>query len=604
MADPAINTRTANKAQIKRASAAARRSMNVLDRKALADLQRIYRDAVKDIQLRIAMAGGSSGTLRLENMRTLLDQVEGRLGQLTEARNALLNTNLEAAALLGVKPLEGLGASVSSVSLNQVAHSAVQFVQSFAEHNGVTLSARLWRLDNSAREMVTRHIESAVIQGHSASQAAQEFLGRGAAVPAGIQTGINNANAVKVSRVFGHELMKGEMNPYAQARRLFRTEINRAHGEAYMAGAESHPDFGGFRYLLSPGHPRPDICDMHSSVNLFGLGAGVYPSRERCPWPAHPNILSYVEVVFSDEITQADREGKEDRISWLKQQPPHIQEGVLGARKKRAALDAGILKQNEIGTPWKVLKKRYARRGIDVERLRPLTVEDAVQIDPNPLSGQPLRPGNRPVSAALNVEAHKRTAKHVLGVIDKLHDDGRLPLIPLKNTNSAKALGQYWFTRGGDALSIKVKSGGSHKELTLAHEIGHFLDHKGLPDEGFTSISHKMMEPWRQAVKNSKAYKHLRELGMGPASIETPLGPREVNKRYVMYLLQIDEAWARSYAQWVAVSSGDSVMMKQLEEMVSAQRKAPIGYASQWEADDFEPIAAAIDDVMRSMGWM
>jgi len=369
MADLATNQRTATPAVIRRASAAARRSMNVLDRQALARLQRIYKAAVKDIQLRIHAYGGATGTLRLEGMRAMLGQIQTRLDELTEARNTLLNNNLDGAALIGIKPFQDSAALVSADSFNQVAHEAVNFVRTFADSNGVQLSDRLWRLDNNAKEMVTRHIESAVIQGHSSSQAAREFLNRGQAVPAAHQVAINNANAMRVARTFGRELMTGEMNPYAQARRLFRTEINRAHGEAYMAGAESHPDVAGFRYLLSPNHPRPDICDMHSSVNLYGLGAGVYPTREQCPWPAHPNILSYVVVVFSDEISEADGKARTSRIDWLKQQPPHIQEGVLGARKKRALLQQGLLKQNEIATPWKVLKQRYERRGIDTDKL-------------------------------------------------------------------------------------------------------------------------------------------------------------------------------------------------------------------------------------------
>ncbi|MEQ1658508.1 MAG: hypothetical protein ABL896_06990, partial [Hylemonella sp.] len=96
-----------------------------------------------------------------------------------------------------------------------------------------------------------------------------------------------------------------------------RTEINRAHGEAYMAGGESTPDFAGWRYLLSPRHPAPDICDLLATQNLHGLGNGVYPTREQTPWPAHPNTLSFVEMVFLEEVTQADRTGKETELQAL-----------------------------------------------------------------------------------------------------------------------------------------------------------------------------------------------------------------------------------------------------------------------------------------------
>jgi len=106
---------------------------------------------------------------------------------------------------------------------------------------------------------------------------------------------------------------------------------------------------------------------MHASVNRYGLGRGVYP-KGKTPWPAHPNTLSFTEVVFEDEVTDEDTAGKEDRIAWLKKQPATVQWSVLNSRKKRAALVKDLLKENQIGTPWKVLKKRFIKQGIDVEQ--------------------------------------------------------------------------------------------------------------------------------------------------------------------------------------------------------------------------------------------
>src|SRR5690606_12522781 len=159
-----------------------------------------------------------------------------------------------------------------------------------------------------------------------------------------------------------------DASAYARARRVFRTELNRAHGTAYMEAGFRVSGVIGTRFLLSPAHPRRDICDMHAKVNRYGLGPGVYP-KDRNPWPAHPNTLSYVVVVFDDEVSAADRAGKVDRISWLKQQSAETKAAVLGSGGKVSALDRGILKEDEIGTPWNVLKKRYEKRGINVEEL-------------------------------------------------------------------------------------------------------------------------------------------------------------------------------------------------------------------------------------------
>lgn len=367
MTQLAYNNRTSVSATIKRASARARTLMNRFDREALKDLDLIYRRAINDIQLTIHQYADSAGNVRLESLQQLLNQSQTRLNQLTAARNQLLETGQSQAAQIAGQAFSG---TMPDGFITRAAHSAVEHVRSFIASDGLQLSDRLWVLDNHASTSIKEAIENSVIQGHSASQAANELLLRGEKLTPELlkKQGMANASAIgkKVNSLF-----TGTGNPRANALRLMRTELNRAHGEAYMATGEDHPDFGGWKYLLSPRHPEPDICDMHSKVNRYGLGPGVYPSRERCPWPAHPNTLSYVEIVFKDEIKKEDKEGKEDRIAWLNKQPGNVQHGVLNSRAKRAALQKGILRESEIATPWNVLKKKYIRKGIDVTDLFP-----------------------------------------------------------------------------------------------------------------------------------------------------------------------------------------------------------------------------------------
>ncbi len=361
----AENPRTATKAWIKRASAQARARMNRLDAETLQQLENLYREARADLHRIIISYANHDPTLRLSVMQSMVSQIEARLDQLGKARQFVLEEGLMQAAIVGAQPFEAI---LPPGGITRIAEEAVRFTLVQQAADGMQLSDRLWRIDDDARQLVSRSIRSAIVQGHSASQAAQDFLERGVKVPAELQAKIAGANGVRVARVAGEALMTGEMNPYAQARRVFRTEINRAHGEAYQAAAFEHPDTIGTRFLLSRNHPKVDICDMHSRVNLYGLGPGVYP-KGRNPWPAHPNTLSYVEVVFADEVSDSDRAGKIDRLSWLQGQPLKVQLGVLGSRRKTAALQKGLLRQNEIATPWKRLKSIYERRGIDVDSL-------------------------------------------------------------------------------------------------------------------------------------------------------------------------------------------------------------------------------------------
>ena len=156
------------------------------------------------------------------------------------------------------------------------------------------------------------------------------------------------------------DLLTGDGGEVWKADRVFRTEINRAHGTAYMAGAEKTPGFVGFRFLLSPRHPKADICDLLASQNLYGLGAGVYPSAKACPWPAHPNTLSFVEMVFADEVTAADRAGKETVTDAMGRMGADVREGILGV-EKAGLYDEGKVKPWMIRSPLYAVKQRLAR---------------------------------------------------------------------------------------------------------------------------------------------------------------------------------------------------------------------------------------------------
>ncbi len=359
----AAGNREEVRAAIREATRQAQRRMNELDGEVLADLDRIYRRTAEDLRSAIRDYADRDNTLRTEVLQDLLAQTEQRLEALAQAQEELLDESLPRAAELGALPF---AEAATGAAAPRIADEAVRFVRQFTAADGLQLSDRIWRINQGAKEAVSRAIEDAVAQGKSASQAAQDFLERGEEVPSEIRVRQDLAKADRVARVAGDRLMTARGNPRDNALRLFRTELNRAHGEAYIAGAEDQPDFGGHKFNLSPAHPRPDECDMHARANLHGLGPGVYPDRASCPWPAHPNTLSYVTVVFIDEVRDEDRQQQTDPVSWLKEQPKDRQEAVLGSAKKREALERGILGPDEIQTPWHVLRQRYEQRGIEI----------------------------------------------------------------------------------------------------------------------------------------------------------------------------------------------------------------------------------------------
>lgn len=351
--------RLAKKARIKRATQAAQGRLGEIDAAAAEQLTAIYREAQADIEARIRAIGGPDGSMRLASLQQVRDQLAAAVSALAERRDGLLLEQLDEAARVGAS----VYAPELGISTQRIANRAAQYMREFVAEDGLQLSDRLWRLDSQATESMANAVQRAVISGTDASRAAQDYLNQGAPVPAEISARIRDADAGRVARQAASNLMTGEMSPHAQALRVFRTEINRAHGTAYRDAGFEDPEAIGTRFLLSPRHPRPDICDMHASADVYGLGPGVYP-RGKSPWPAHPNTLSFEEIVYADEVTPRM---PEPRVEWVRKQPREVRAGVLGGEAKRRAFDAGHIEEGAIATPWRVVRQRLQQRGIDTD---------------------------------------------------------------------------------------------------------------------------------------------------------------------------------------------------------------------------------------------
>lgn len=361
-------------AAIRRASQQARNAMRELDSAGVAELLLTYGDAADQVRGAISGRVDNSNTVPREQLQALLRQIEDIVAALGQRYLELLTDYMGEAAALGVRPYTAQGvaavgatgsaqAVLDSAAAMRVSQDAVAFVQSFTAADGLRLSDRLWRLELGAKEALQRAISNAVVQGWSASRAAAELAYAGQAVPPELARQLTGAQGPALARM-ADLLHTGDGSEAWKAERVFRTEINRAHGEAYMASAERTPGFAGFKFLLSPAHPEPDICDLLAAQNVHGLGKGVYPSRETTPWPAHPNTLSFVQIVFQDEITDADRAGKETELQALQRLSPEIRVGVLGVAKA-GYFDAGLLRsKGMIRAPLRAVTARLERQGV------------------------------------------------------------------------------------------------------------------------------------------------------------------------------------------------------------------------------------------------
>jgi hypothetical protein len=216
------------------------------------------------------------------------------------------------------------------------------------------------------------------------------------------------------------------------------------------------------------------------------------------------------------------------------------------------------------------------------------------------------------VSAALDTTGHpiQRRLDAALRLIDWVHGTGAitLPRIPVKQeTQPQKHNSTFARTNRvpSKPLFISVYDKGPCPELSLVHETGHFLERFGIPGHNDGNRPYAT-DRLLAAVQASCAYAELGQL-QGVLSVQRPVASGTmqtypVDQTRVGYLLQESELWARSYAQYVALRTGDQTLRHQLD-LFRDPWHDPVYNATQWEDANFAPIAAAMDRLFRSIGW-
>lgn len=213
-----------------------------------------------------------------------------------------------------------------------------------------------------------------------------------------------------------------------------------------------------------------------------------------------------------------------------------------------------------------------------------------------------------------------------LADIDSVHGDGNLPRVPVvkvapaylkKGTLAYYARNRFTEQPTGFGFSSKVMA--AQPRMGVYHEVGHFLDHVGFDPnvKAFASETSDLMTAWKAAVQRSQSIQTLQNWRNGVGA------PTGVQARTLNYLLDTTEVWARSYAQWMALRSGNKLALRELRNMQAAgtvgnvapttrYNAKPMGkkptpdtweYPWQWSDADFEPIAQAIDAIMERVGW-
>jgi len=326
-----------------------------------------YEAAAVEIVAGLRMAADRQGNVGVSGLQEVIGRVNLALEALRVANQALAEQQVFRAAVIGAGAVEELrqlatngeivAASVARLpDAGAVAEAVRQQILHLQGDDGLTLSDRIWRNHRVLRDELLPTIQRAVIQGEEARAAVRGALERTGTATAEQIRQVELAKTGALGDEARAILTGPDAKAYANALRVVRTESDRANIMTSREAIYAVEGVVGTRFLLSPAHPRFDICDLHANVNLHGLGKGVYP-RGKSPLPAHPNTLSFEEAVFEWEVTAEDRAGRDDPIDWLKSRSAVEQLGVLQSREKLRVLDQ--LTPEDISAPWRVLAPRF-----------------------------------------------------------------------------------------------------------------------------------------------------------------------------------------------------------------------------------------------------
>ena len=182
----------------------------------------------------------------------------------------------------------------------------------------------------------------------------------------------------------------------------------------------------------------------------------------------------------------------------------------------------------------------------------------------------------------------------VADAIDAVHTDGALPVIKVERAIMSSEIGGLYDSQTIPPR-ITVARQTLNADLSFLHEVGHFIDHQGIDIAGqYASAYSPDMEQWRNTVRSSASITELQRLRSTPdAGIQ----------RYINYLLDDREIFARCYVQYIAFKSQHPGLIACIREDY-LNNVSLIRRNRQWQEHDFIRIADEIDNVFKQRKWI
>jgi hypothetical protein len=218
-----------------------------------------------------------------------------------------------------------------------------------------------------------------------------------------------------------------------------------------------------------------------------------------------------------------------------------------------------------------------------------------------------------PISACIKMVGEVRQYARALELIDRVHKIPAIKVLDIKPVSVEELEGgvaavilkaPFAPFRFVEPNYVGLAMPAETPISSILHEVGHLIDLEAIGTRGLFSstIGEDVLSEWWDAVSQSRTYQRMMQV----VERMRRMGDRDLANAIEGYYATRHELFARSYAQYIAVRTGDRQAMAELEQKKT--RRVPGLYGVyeiplQWDDDDFRSIAEAFDRLFERLGW-
>lgn len=384
-----------------------------------------------------------------------------------------------------------------------------------------------------------------------------------------------------------------ERLPPHRLENIVRTETIRALNSGSQA---IYDEFGaeGSEWIsnMDPPRAREEHMQMHGKIVKLGQKFHV-PNREggydEMEYPgdpsAPPSQICFCRCTTAPVLSAQDMKGGPGSGNW-----GHT--GRLGER--------GGSISNRTAMTIERGSTAAARQETVSGRRSTLMPGEGTPVE-SPFGGNEPGPLGKPVTDCIRQNTTKgKLGKSVDSAIDSIESvhgvSDAMNNLSIEPSQGKRTWGDYTPVYNRIRVSTKIDSG--DQEATFCHEFGHALYSREFHQSGPHEMNQEMEEV-RNAIGKSEARGGLANIARtGTTSWKSSSGQSytlRADRRYISYLINDTEQFARAYAQYVGLRS-------QNPRLRAITSRAHGAYPTQWNDKDFEPIAAALDKLFAKKG--